>query len=60
MEQKIYATIKIDMNEIDEKLKAVIDAKEALNAAVYALEQATGLEGISVKLEKPVANDGQV
>ena len=58
MEKRVFATVKIDLDEIDARLKAVIEAQEALSSAVYALEQATGLEGFTVQLEKPAGKDG--
>lgn len=58
MAKRVYATVTIDMENIDEKLKAVVEAQEKLYEAVYELERAAGLEGFTVQLEKPVANDG--
>lgn len=58
MEKQVFATLKIDTALIDERLKAVIDAKEALDEAVYELERATGADGMTVQMEKPVEADG--
>ena len=58
MEKRVFATVRIDLEAIDERLRAVIEAKDALDAAVYALEKASGLDGITVALEKPAGTDG--
>lgn len=50
MEKQFFATIKIDMDSIDEKVKAVIEAKERLDEAIRELRDATEFDKTEIVL----------
>ncbi len=56
MEKQVYAMVKMDMDAIDEKVKAVIEAHHALRIAIDELGETTRTaESITIKESHPAA-----
>ena len=59
METRIYGKLSIDTDNIEQKVKAVIEAHEALRIAVCELERATHMDGIGISVEGLLDESGQ-